>query len=1006
VSGRLYGRNPDELSFATTIELGERTELIDTDLALLEREGPLKVTAKRLSFAPGSTSVEGVTISGAGSAALAFEQQGSAIRASGRITDLDVGRLVRLGGVKSPLKAARATLDVRYESGRAGTSGFVVGWLEDVAYADVKGARADIDLRLAAERLTGTVMAALAPGARVVLSVDDLAVPGPPFELPPPDRVFGRVALRGNFDLHGMTPLLVTFPEVPIGDARGRVAADVVYERRPEAAPSFVASVRTNGLDLSGRLTRREPILTTDEAIAASTWHLDEVDVKLDVALDAAARKLVVDGVGFDEHGELVRVEASASELPALPALSALATAWQDIPVQAKVYVPERRLRRLPEPVRPTATNGTVELSAALEGTARNPRMSVSGKFGRLRAAGGRELGERPERIDVDFSASYARTGGKLLVYARNQEQPAAELAGKWEGDLLKFDPENDRELLLQAEARLDKLQLDTISALKNRQIGGELSGDVVLEYGKGRRRLFVDARAAKLELGQVKLDAVSAGVLARDGELRGDVTVRGQAGSLDAAIRSGLRWQGRVAPEPQGDIDANLDARGFRLGALWPLTSASFSELDGRLDAKLAARVRDGKLALSGKGALAEGVVQIPALGQRFDRIRARIDVMPEEIRLADVRAHGVSGALSASSVILLDEQLKLREVRGAVRIKEAERIPVTLEGVTIGDAWGNIDARYTVKPDHNAVDVKFSGMHLVVPDVDQHSVQSLEPAEGVRIGVHQKDQKFVALPIQPLEQGTAGREITPTTVDIDLGKDFWVKRGDLVNVQLTGKLQARAAEETTLVGRIQVAGGTLDVSGKRFEIERGTIAFNGGDPANPTVTALARWDSPAGYTVYAEYAGTAENGHLKLRAEPPLSEDQIVTLLMFGTPDGSYAGSSSGGSGDTAAGAIGIAGGTAARGLNRALSSMTKLDVQARVDTSTGSARPEIVVGLSPRLSARVTRAIGEPPAGTSPDRTFLTLELRLQRNWVLSGLVGDRGASALDLIWRHRY
>jgi translocation and assembly module TamB len=1006
ITGRLYGRNPDELRFDTELALGERTELTKTELSLVDREGPLKVSVKRLSFAPGSVALEDVAVSGAGNALLSFEQRGTTLRASGRITDLDVGRLARLTGAKTPIKAARATLDLRYDSDRTGTSGFVVGWVEDVAYADVRGARADVDLRLLAERLTGTVTAAFAPGARVVLALDELVVPGPPFALPPPDRVFGKVTLRGNFDLHGMTPLLASFPEVPIGDARGRVSADIAYERGPESPPSLVAKVRTNGLDLSGRRTRKEPILTTDEAIAASTWHLEDVDVKLDLALDAAARKLVAKVVGFDEHGELVRVEAAASELPALASLSALASAWQDVPVSAKVYVPERRLRRLPEPVRPTATNGTVELSAELEGTAKSPRLSLSGKFGRLRAAGGRELGQRPTRVDVDFQGNYARTGGKVLVYARREQVPAAQLSGSWEGDILKFDPENDRDLFVRAEARLDKLNLDTISALKNRQIGGELSGDVLLEYGKGRRRLFVDARAAKLELGQVKLDSMSAGVVARDGELRGDVTVRGKAGSLDAAIRSGLSWQGKLAPQPQGDIDATLDARGFRLGALWPLTSASFSELDGRLDAELKARVRGGKLALSGRGKLAEGIVQIPALGQRFDRISARIDVMPEEIRLADVRAHGVSGALTANSVILLDERLALREVKGAVRIKESERIPVTLEGVTIGDAWGNIDARYVHKPDRNEVAIKFSGMHLLVPDVDQHSVQSLEPAEGIRIGVHQKDQKFVALPIQPLEQGTAGGKITPTTIDIDLGKDFWIKRGDLVNVQLTGKLQARAAEETTMVGRIQVVGGTLDVSGKRFEIERGTITFTGGDPANPTVTALARWDSPAGYTVYAEYAGTAENGHLQLRAEPQLTEDQIVTLLMFGTPDGSYAGDSSGGSEDTAAGAIGIAGGTAARGLNRALSGMTNLDVQARVDTSTGSARPEIVVGLSPRLSARVTRAIGEPPAGTSPDRTFLTLELRLQRSWVLSGLVGDRGASALDLIWRHRY
>jgi hypothetical protein len=99
-------------------------------------------------------------------------------------------------------------------------------------------------------------------------------------------------------------------------------------------------------------------------------------------------------------------------------------------------------------------------------------------------------------------------------------------------------------------------------------------------------------------------------------------------------------------------------------------------------------------------------------------------------------------------------------------------------------------------------------------------------------------------------------------------------------------------------------------------------------------------------------------------------------------------------------------LAGDTAAKGLNQALDDFTKLDVSARIDTSTGSARPELVFQVSPRVSARVTRDIGTPAAGQPADRTFLTLELRLKRAWALSAVFGDHGGSALDLIWRRRY
>ena len=204
------------------------------------------------------------------------------------------------------------------------------------------------------------------------------------------------------------------------------------------------------------------------------------------------------------------------------------------------------------------------------------------------------------------------------------------------------------------------------------------------------------------------------------------------------------------------------------------------------------------------------------------------------------------------------------------------------------------------------------------------------------------------------------------------------------------------------------------------------------GTDPSNPTVTAAARWDSPAGYVVYADYSGSVRDGKLTLRSEPVLTQDEILSLAIFGEPEDTVATSDSAGTsggigssgratGDTAASAersggsngtgaagtaVSIAGGSATKGLNRALSNVTSLDVSTRIDTSTGSARPEVVVQLTRRLTTRVTRALGEPAPGQSPDRTFLTLELRLKQSWSASAVVGDHGASTLNLIWRKRY
>jgi hypothetical protein len=99
-------------------------------------------------------------------------------------------------------------------------------------------------------------------------------------------------------------------------------------------------------------------------------------------------------------------------------------------------------------------------------------------------------------------------------------------------------------------------------------------------------------------------------------------------------------------------------------------------------------------------------------------------------------------------------------------------------------------------------------------------------------------------------------------------------------------------------------------------------------------------------------------------------------------------------------------FSGETATETLSQALEAFARFNISARVDTTKGSARPELVLRLSPRVSAKVSRALGAPAAGERPDRTFLTVELHLRRSWALAAVIGDRGASGLGLIWRRAH
>ena len=369
--------------------------------------------------------------------------------------------------------------------------------------------------------------------------------------------------------------------------------------------------------------------------------------------------------------------------------------------------------------------------------------------------------------------------------------------------------------------------------------------------------------------------------------------------------------------------------------------------------------------------------------------------------LRIDGIKARASSGGLSGEARVLLDG-LAPTSARVSLQVKEKAQLPLTIQGETLGDLWGNLQANYHYDDGAktNLVDVNLDKVHVILPDAPPHGLQDLSQPEHIRVGYHACSGDFLPIALQPLEEPGPPSE-QRTFVKVDLGSLSLVK-GRQAKVDLTGMIQALISDELDVRGMIEAKRGHLDISGKTFDIERGTVSFTGGAPDNPTISAVARYDAPTGYAVYAEYTGTVSQGKLAMRSEPPLSQDEIVTLLLFGSPDGSL-GAGTGGSLDTA---LSVAGGTAARGLNRAISDVTDLDVSARVDTSTGAPRPELVLQLTPSVAAKVTEALGEPVPGQSPDRTFVTLDLRLGNSWSLSTTVGDRGATAFDMIWRHRY
>lgn len=998
VSAQAYGKKPDKVDVHAVVAPGSEQLVRAPVIRVNDSAGDLVIRAAGVQQSGERLKIERLTIEGPGraSASLTYGRELERLKLDAQ--QLDAARVLRIVGIRSRVTSAKLDLQAEYEHGRQ-PRGKLVAQLSDIGLGRLSGGTASADFVLQSGKLSGKADIELARGAKTHLAIDGVKAPlgdGPPLSL---ETLRGGIELSGDVDLTRLQPVL---PFAGIERAGGRLIFDILVEPNPDrrSIPRFRAKLRSEKLVLVSERPDAEQMPTASRARSTSPWTLRGVDIDVDASLADQLAK--IDAHVFDRRGDVLALDAEFRELGDLSNPTA---AFKRAPFKARLSLPRRAFEQWPAPIRPAEIQGALTLQLDADGTLTDPRVHARGRVDGFRAAS-----DNPKlrRVDVELGARYEVSGGDVMLRAHEKGKAVLGLDSRWTGDAAQIgaamSPDAKSPLLADLKVQLDEFPLELVPELHNKHVAGNLSGKIELT-GLGRdARLSLDVGSKRVAVDRLIVNELRAHVQSDGRQLELESRIAGGGGKAEVRAKAALAWGNRLLPViDQQQLEGAFTAQDFPLATLQPMVEGSVSDLEGKLDADIRAELTGGQPRLSGRAALDDGVLQLPAIGQRFSDISAKVEITPERVRISDVKARGVSGGFEAEAEAAL-RGLTPVAAKASVNIKEDDKLPLTVEGESVGDAWGKIETRYRVdeaeKQTLIAVDLK--KFHLELPAAPPQGIQALEQAEHVRVGYWRQDREFVTVPLQPLEEPAAPSEYE-TIVTVDLGT-LQLEKGDQVEVGVGGKITAKLGAELDVTGKLETKRGTLFISGKSFDIERGTVTFTGGPPDTPIISAVARYDSPAGYAVYAEYTGTANEGKLNLRSEPPLSQDEILTLLMFGTPDGSFG---AGGEGaNQLSTVVSVAGSTAAQGLNRALSKVTDLDVSARVDTSTGAPRPELVLQLTPRVAARVTQALGEPAPGQSPDRTFVTLELRVASAWALSTMVGDRGATAFDVIWRRRY
>jgi hypothetical protein len=779
------------------------------------------------------------------------------------------------------------------------------------------------------------------------------------------------------------------------------VTLDYVGQLIPEA------DIDVGGLaSLSLRLSRQERDAVLDIELSAETRGLRVSYARKDrpalvfsgIELAASANHHGASGdttasLNASRSGQ--RLIASSADMTldlkaALSGKQALVDQLRTRTLLAKIVVSEMQLEELPVPLRLPGVRGAVRVEGTVRGSVQEPIASVALRASDLRLS----ATDRAEPIDVCGTAEYAKATGDFNVGAEVFLPAGINLrrsscSGKRVANLrllgrASFDVERGiSDWAGTALASLDGLPLAVIPALADARMTGRASGSINVDRSSAEPQALAnlkltDVRADRLEVGSGNINVRSNGKLGR-----AEFDIKHSQAAVSGRVDAGISWaSGLPALDDARPMDATLRGERLEASVLEPLLSDFVSELHGRVDGNLSARLEalaPGETSrrvqqVSGQLTLQDGAFVLSGLGFRLRDVdftaSASRNGKRTLVKIEDLYASASSKEKNLSANIVLElEGLDVVEGRAGLTISE---LPLVVDGVTRATAKSDkCELRLSRHPEKMFVEVWFGDLTAELPPEAPRALTDLNENPNITLA-------------QPITQprGARDQDALPWHFVIHLGGRAKLARGEVLQLPLLGDPNVVLAQELGVTGTIVLErGGTVRVFDKLFVVESGGVIFDTGDPKDPRLAIQASWRVPNGDVLFVYVTGTL--------SKPVFNFDRsrADALALLGSGDASSLGLNA---------LESLLQGTP---LDRVQVRKSSDEDEASGDTYTAAVRVNdrvIVEGNYQAATAENSSEIGQIGAA---------VDYRFGKNWSVRGQLGTIG-TGVDLVYQYRY
>jgi translocation and assembly module TamB len=428
----------------------------------------------------------------------------------------------------------------------------------------------------------------------------------------------------------------------------------------------------------------------------------------------------------------------------------------------------------------------------------------------------------------------------------------------------------------LSLDGRLAGLELATISPWLPSALSGlrgvldaeaRLAGSAAAPTG----RVSLDTR------GLVLAGAERLGLPPAAGRLT--LTLEDAAARLSAEVglaeRARLMLDGRIGGRPwRASAPLDLRARGhLELPLLDGWLSAGGRRAEGRVGLDLVITGTGAAPRLDGRLDVADGAWRDRRLGIWLDDIVGSARLREDRLRIERLAARSGPGTLSLAGDI--DRLASERTLDLRLRARGAEPIQLDLLRLR-GDADLTLAGRL-------ARDLSLTG-DMRFDEVDIRIPEQL-PADIPTLDVVERGERRQPRPPRRAAARSALTGRLQLDVRVDAPRAVLV-RGRNIDAEFGGRVHLRgSAAAPAAEGDFALLRGEYALIGQPLRFTGGRIGLDGADLLDPTLDFEARTQD-AGATAILAVTGRARAPEVVLRGEPPMSDDEVLSRLLFGVP------------------------------------------------------------------------------------------------------------------------